>query len=176
MRPTRFNSLTFQPFNFIACALAAFLLFTAPMTKADTIPPLDLSVYSTLSFDSLAGKGAAGTGLELAAGLSSTVKAFGFAEADDLDHSAIDRFGGGLRIVGRLGAHLKPFAEIGAGYDTEHEATFVRPGAGVALPIYRQKDGNGRGLSAALFAKWNLDVTTKGQAGQRISGGLTLGF
>jgi len=175
MRPNRFNASTFQPFNLLTCALAAFLLFTAP-AKADTIPPLDLSVYSTLSFDSLAGKGAAGTGIELAAGLSSTVKAYGFGEADDLDHSAIDRFGGGLRISGRLGAHLKPFAEIGAGYDTEREATFLRPGAGVALPIYAQKDGNGRGVSAALFAKWNLDVNTKGQAGQRISGGLTLGF
>jgi len=160
--------------RFTALALALFSLVAT--SRADTLPLVDLSVYSTLSFDSLAGKGAAGTGLELAAGLSSSVKAFGFAEADDLDHSAIDRFGGGLRIVGRLGAHLKPFAEIGAGYDTEREATFVRPGAGVALPIYAQKSGNGRGVSAALFAKWNLDVNTKGQAGQRISGGLTLGF
>lgn len=158
----------------LSATLALGALNTA--RAGESIPPIDFSTYATLSLDNLAGKGRAGTGAEVALGLSSSVKAYGFAEADDFDHSAIDRFGGGARIVGKLGRWLEPFAEIGAGYDTEREATFVRPGAGLRFPIYRKPVGNSRTITAALFGKWNLDVDTEGGARQRVSGGVTLGF
>lgn len=157
--------------NKLLILLIAFAALAPLAGHAGDIPPLSLSTYATLGFENFDGDAEGGVGAELAVGLSSTISLYGFAEADGTEHSAIDRFGGGARVTGKLGKYLRPFAGLGAGYDAEREATFLRPEAGAFVDIWKFKSA-----TLSLLGKYGLDVNTRGQAGQRLSGGLSLSF
>jgi len=136
--------------------------------KPSMLAAISVSPYYTVGFTEFDGKGKDGAGLDVGLNLSKTVAIVAFGESDDTHGTFIDRIGGGVQLSGKLGKWLKPFGRLSGGW-TE-DSFFVRPQFGASIDIWRK--GN---WHAALTGSWALDVTTDGDAAQRVFGGLVIG-
>src|SRR5206468_4001926 len=72
-----------------------------------------VSPYYTVAFADFNGKATSGVGLDVGLGLSKTIQAVSFVETSDTkEGAAIDRFGAGVQMTGKLGKWLHPYGRF----------------------------------------------------------------
>ncbi len=150
-------------------------LFT---NRADIIKGLSVSPYYTVGFADFNGKATSGGGVDIGLGLSKTIQFVSFLETDKpQEDAAIDRFGAGIQMTGKLGKWLKPYGRFSVGYAVDgfsglaHDEIFLRPEFGASIDVYREKN-----YSVSLTGAWCLDVDTDGHAAQRLKAALSISF
>lgn len=121
--------------------LIALLLAVTGLTAAEveTAPALTLGLepYMSISWTGLDGAADIGGGANGVVGITKNLSAVGFVEADDLDATLVERFGGGLRYTAWLGHNVSLDAGGGVGHDLINDNTFIRLPLGANLYAVR---------------------------------------
>lgn len=163
---------------FYACAGEAPPVVGIKPESQSMINSVSVSPYYTVAFENFNGKAKSGGGVDIGLGLSKTISAVTFLETTEPStDAAIDRFGFGVQMTGRLGKWLKPYGRFSVGYSVDgnsglaHDEIFLRPEFGASIDVYRYKK-----VSAAVTGAWALDVDTDGHAAQRLKAGLSISF
>ena len=142
------------------------------------INDISVSPYYTVAFENFNGKAKSGYGVDVGLGLSKTVSVVSFIETSEShEDAAIDRFGAGVQMTGKLGKWLKPYGRFSVGYSLDgssglaNDTLFLRPEFGASITIYKYKK-----VELDTTAAWMLDVDTDGHAAQRLKAGLSFKF
>lgn len=117
--------------------IITLLLTLTGLTAAEieTKPTLTLGLepYALISWTGLDGEADIGGGVNGVVGITKSISAVGFMEADDMDGTLVERFGAGLRYTAWLGKNVSLDAGGGVGHDLTLDNTFIRLPLGVNL-------------------------------------------
>jgi hypothetical protein len=121
--------------------LSLILLAALNVSAAPTLT-LGLEPYASISWTGLDGESEIGGGVNGVVGITKNLSVVGFAEADDLDNTLVERFGAGLRYTAWLGSNVSLDAGGSVGHDLFNDVTFIRLPLGANLYAIKTKNAN----------------------------------